>query len=94
LKVLWTAEAKDALARACLELRLLSTSAADDLGDRATRASERLAEFPDSGRIVPEFGVPLLREVIISRYRLVYERLPDRIAVIAFHPAALPFDAD
>lgn len=33
---------------------------------------ERLRGFPESGRIVPEFGNPKLREVIVSPYRIVY----------------------
>lgn len=34
--------------------------------------SERLAKYSDSGRIVPEFGVPFLRELIVPPFRLIY----------------------
>jgi plasmid stabilization system protein ParE len=38
---------------------------------------ERVADFPDSGRIVPEFGVANLRETILPPFRVVC-RLDDR----------------
>lgn len=33
---------------------------------------ERLTDFPESGRIVPEFGVVHLREIIHPPFRIVY----------------------
>ena len=33
---------------------------------------ERLALFPESGRVVPERGDPAIREVIVDAYRVVY----------------------
>lgn len=33
---------------------------------------ERLAEYPESGRIVPEVGVGRIREVIFGAYRVIY----------------------
>jgi plasmid stabilization system protein ParE len=44
--------------------------------------SERLAKYPESGRIVPEFGVPFLRELIVPPYRLVYKIEPKNIWII------------
>ena len=35
-------------------------------------AVERLADFPRSGRIVPEFGIAHLREIIHPPFRIVY----------------------
>jgi plasmid stabilization system protein ParE len=32
----------------------------------------RLADFPESGRIVPEVGIRRIREVIFGAYRVVY----------------------
>ncbi|MFI5403454.1 MAG: type II toxin-antitoxin system RelE/ParE family toxin [Planctomycetota bacterium] len=39
---------------------------------RIVASVARLASFPQSGRIVPEFGRPDLREVIVRPYRVVY----------------------
>jgi toxin ParE1/3/4 len=33
---------------------------------------ERVADFPESGRIVPEFGNPDIREVIRKPLRIIY----------------------
>lgn len=41
---------------------------------RVVAAVERLEEFPDSGRIVPELGLQHIREVIVGPYRVVYRR--------------------
>jgi addiction module RelE/StbE family toxin len=40
--------------------------------DRIFEAVERLETYPLSGRIVPEFRDPALREAIIGNYRIVY----------------------
>ncbi|MBW6505028.1 type II toxin-antitoxin system RelE/ParE family toxin [bacterium] len=38
--------------------------------------------FPLAGRVVPEFGVEFLREVIVSPFRVVYRVDPGRVRVI------------
>jgi len=41
-----------------------------------------LAEHPDIGRMVPEFGQPFLREWIRPPFRIVYRRDPDHVRII------------
>ena len=43
---------------------------------------ERLAEFPESGRVVPEFGLAKLREVIHSPFRIVCRLDEDRVRIV------------
>jgi toxin ParE1/3/4 len=43
---------------------------------------ERLANFPESGRIVPELNDPVIREVIVGRFRVVYRLRRDVIEVV------------
>jgi plasmid stabilization system protein ParE len=43
---------------------------------------ERLAEHPDMGRVVPEFGQPALREIIHAPFRIVYRRDPNAVRVV------------
>lgn len=52
---------------------------ARDSADRAAlfivrlfEATDRLQEFPLSGRIIPEIGNPSCREVIYGSYRIMY----------------------
>ena len=56
-----------------------------DVGDRLLRdivaAVERLADFPESGRVVPEFGLTQLREIIHPPFRIVYRLGDDRVRV-------------
>lgn len=33
---------------------------------------ERLADFPKSGRMVPEVGSPRIRELVFGTYRIIY----------------------
>ncbi len=39
---------------------------------RLVERARRVTRFPRSGRMVPEFGLPWLREVIEGNYRILY----------------------
>ena len=43
---------------------------------------ERLRDFPQSGRVVPEFAVERLREVVHPPFRIVYRMDERRIRVV------------
>jgi toxin ParE1/3/4 len=43
---------------------------------------ERLSDFPESGRIVPEFGIANLREIIYPPFRLVYRLDAKRVRIV------------
>lgn len=47
-----------------------------EVGEKVVReivkSVERLASFPGSGRIVPEFGLNYLREIVSPPFRIVY----------------------
>lgn len=43
---------------------------------------QRLRKHPDIGRVVPEFGNPMLRELIRAPFRVVYWREKSRVSVI------------
>jgi toxin ParE1/3/4 len=45
-------------------------------------AVERLADVPESGRVVPEFGVAQLREIIHPPFRIVYRLDKDRVRIV------------
>jgi toxin ParE1/3/4 len=45
-------------------------------------AVERLADFPESGRVVPEFGLAQLREVIHPPFRIVYRVDKARVRIV------------
>lgn len=88
MKVVWTEEAQAHLDGIH---RYIATDApfyARRVVDKLTRRSEQLIAHPHSGRIVPEYEVKMLRELIVFPYRLIYHLRPERIDVIAvFHGA-------
>jgi plasmid stabilization system protein ParE len=43
---------------------------------------ERLSDFPESGRIVPEFAMAYLREIMYPPFRIVYRCDRTRVRVI------------
>ena len=43
---------------------------------------DHLAEHPDMGRMVPEFGQPALREIIQPPFRVVYRRDHNAVRVV------------
>ncbi len=51
--------------------------------ERLVRRSEQIAEFPESGRVVREFEIPQIREVLEVPYRIVYYIKPGQIDVLA-----------
>jgi len=59
---------------------------APEVGERLLREIvahvERLSDFPESGRVVPEFGLVQLREIIHPPFRIVYRVDQDRVRVV------------
>ena len=59
---------------------------AEGSGRRAVSAIlqriEQLIPHPESGRIVPEFDAPFLRELIEPPFRIVYRHDNDRVRVV------------
>jgi toxin ParE1/3/4 len=43
---------------------------------------ERLVVFPESGRIVPEFAIVNLREIVYPPFRIIYRLDENRIRVV------------
>jgi len=58
----------------------------DVVGDRLVKeiisCIETLVDYPESGRIVPEFGIVHLQEIIRSPFRIVYRLEEDRVRVL------------
>jgi toxin ParE1/3/4 len=60
------------------------------LVERIVAAVDRLGSFPLSGRVVPEVGNELLREVVYGHYRIVYRATPELVEIVTvFHSARL-----
>jgi len=54
-----------------------------DFVDRIIEQVESIPQFPFRGRVVPEFGIETVREVIFGNYRLIYRVVDGDVIVIA-----------
>ncbi len=88
VKVSWTDQALDDLEAICLFIARDAPRYAEIFADRAFVATERLGQFPLSGRIVPEIGREDIREIILGNYRVIYRVLPDEVEVLTVHHGA------
>lgn len=70
-----------------------NSDAAARLGFELITRAESVANFPDIGRMVPEFKRPNLREVICGSYRIIYRLRRDeqRIDIVRFWHGARGF---
>jgi toxin ParE1/3/4 len=65
--------------------------AAAHFRQQAEEVLRRLEQFPESGRVVPEFPELPYREVIVSPYRFFYRLKETTVWVVAvWHGAQLP----
>jgi len=53
-----------------------------------------LADYPDSGRVVPELQREDVRELIVAPYRVMYRRTADAVEIAAIRHGARDFEAD
>lgn len=88
MKVHWTDTALEHLQAIHAYIAKNSSQYALRVVDRLTRRSQQIAEFPLSGRVVTEFEVPQIREVLEGSYRIIYYIKPDQVDVLAVIHAA------
>jgi toxin ParE1/3/4 len=53
-------------------ISLDSPERAVTFGQFLVSSTKRLADFPEMGRVVPEFGDPSIREIVVRAYRVIY----------------------
>lgn len=91
MKVKFTPSAKTQFLSALSYIRKDKPSAAINFRKRAEKILRRLEDFPESGRIIPEFQELPYREVVISPYRFFYKIKADVVWIVAvWHDAQLP----
>jgi plasmid stabilization system protein ParE len=91
MKVQFTPSARSQFLSALSYIRRDKPSAAVNFRNRTEEILRRLENFPESGRIIPEFPELPYREVIISPYRFFYKIKADVVWIVAvWHGAQLP----
>ena len=91
MRVRFTPSARAQFLSALAYIRRDKPSAAIRFRDRTETVLRRLEDFPESGRIIPEFPELPYREVIVSPYRFFYRIKDDVVWIVAvWHGAQLP----
>ena len=90
-QVTWANAAIDDLQRLREYFEPASSRFAEKLMDQLITRTRMLADFPQSGRMVPEFENAQLREVRSGNYRIIYRlEKPDKVEIARiFHSAQL-----
>jgi toxin ParE1/3/4 len=92
--VIWSPLALERVADIATWIAQERPAAATRNVDDLFAAVDRLSQFPESGRQVPEFARPDLREVIHRQYRIVYRIAADHIAVLTVRHSLQLLDPD
>ncbi len=62
--------------------------------ERLRRRARQAAKFPNSGRVVPEYSRPELREILLQNYRIVYQVGEGAVEILTVFEGHLLFPAD
>ena len=91
MRVRFTPSARIQFLSALTFIRRDSPPAAVHFRDRVEKVLRRLEEFPESGRVTPEFPELPYREVVIPPYRFFYRVKGEIVWVVAvWHGAQVP----
>jgi len=92
--VFWTHPALQNLLEIAQYIQADNPTAAKKLVKKIKTKVSRLGQFPNSGRIVPEYPASGLREVIVDDYRIIYRVLPNKstVQILAVRHGARPLD--
>jgi len=82
-QVVWTTPAVEQLQEIVAYVAQYSIDRAEKLNERLLTTADRLELFPQSGRVVPEFGLEHLRELIVRPYRILYTCQEENCAIVA-----------
>jgi toxin ParE1/3/4 len=90
-RIVWTESAWQELECAASFIARDSPRYAAALVDDARSAARSLRKFPRRGRVVGELNDENVRELIVKRYRLIYEIEQNRTVILAFLHGARRF---
>lgn len=90
--ILWTEQAQSDLAAIHAFISQDSPHYASVTVRQLIAAVDQLAAFPESGRAVPEFEDPQVREIVRRSYRIVYRLVAgDQVHVLTIHHGSRHF---
>jgi plasmid stabilization system protein ParE len=90
-EVIWAESGRDALDEVITYIAQDSRQAAVHVLEAALEAAASLSTLPERGRVVPDTNDPVIREIFVFRYRLMYRVEDERVVVVAFVHGARDF---
>ena len=81
MRVEWSPLALDRVSDIARYIAKDNPDAAERWVDELFESVERLADFPEISRVVPEVGVRRIRELIFGAYRVIYS-VKDKIEIL------------
>ncbi len=87
-EIRWTHQAADDLESITEFISQDSSHYARFFALEIIEAIERLGDFPELGRVVPEKDDPIIREIIMGNYRIVYRLKDNLIELLTIHHGA------
>jgi toxin ParE1/3/4 len=82
VKIIWSPLAVDRIAEIAAWIAEDRPKAAEGVVENLFAAVERLTQFPESGRPVPEIDQPEIREIIEKPYRIIYRTGADSVEIL------------
>jgi plasmid stabilization system protein ParE len=82
-EVIWSPRAVDDVRAIATHIAEDSIAYAKSVAQKIVVSTRRLAVFPMSGRVVPEFGDESIREVFAYSYRIVYRIEGETVTIAA-----------
>lgn len=82
MTITWSPLALERLAEIAETIAAHRPQAAEGLIEEIFVAIDRLRDFPEIGREVPEFERPNLRELIYRKYRIIYQITGQRLELL------------
>jgi plasmid stabilization system protein ParE len=78
----WAGRAKSDLRLAVEYIRKVSPESAKAFLSQVFQAARSLSTFSERGRVVPDLGDPAVRQVLVGRYRVLYEVHPEAVWIM------------
>lgn len=94
MKIVWSPLAIERAYEAVAHIAEDKPEAASRWLDGLFEVTDRLESFPESGRVVPEIGLPEFREVVSRKaYRVIYRIEKARVSILTVRNFAQRLDA-
>ncbi len=82
MKIIWSKTSENDLVHIRRFIADDSEYYADIFTAKLVKSTDNLINFPRMGRIVPEFNIETIREIIVSPYRIIYKIGDNSIEIV------------